>query len=63
VVTVGGGIASSMVIDRSWLAVRLALVTCTVKEVVPAVVGVPLMAPDALRLRPPGRPPDDTAHL
>jgi hypothetical protein len=63
VVIVRGGIAASMVIDRLLVADSPALVTCTTRDAVPAVVGVPVMAPDALRLRPAGRLPEDTAQL
>ena len=37
-------------------------VTVTVKLEVAAVVGVPLMVPDELRDRPPGRLPEVTLH-
>jgi len=37
--------------------------TCTVNVYVPDVVGVPVMEPAVLRLRPPGREPDATVKL
>ena len=40
----------------------LASVTVTVKDAVPAVVGVPLMTPDGERARPAGGEPTDMAH-
>src|SRR5215831_7720438 len=43
---------------RAWVAVALALsFTCTVKFAVPAVVGVPVMAPFAARVSPAGNAP------
>ena len=57
--------APEIVIVRLFVAMALLLsATCTVKVLLPAVVGVPVMAPlEALRLRPAGRLPLVTDQL
>ena len=57
--------AEYIVIDNAWVAVApLLSVTCTVKLLVPATVGVPLITPaDALRERPAGSVPTVILHI
>ena len=53
-----------MVIDNALVAVPLALsATCTVKLLVPAAVGVPLMTPALLKLKPAGSVPELTDQV
>lgn len=62
VITSGGG--GLTVRDMLRVAVvAFASVTCTVKEVVPATVGVPEMAPAEVSARPEGNAPDATVQV
>src|SRR3954452_15374430 len=61
VVTVSGGGATLMLSACDAVAFELSL-TCTVKFAVPAVVGVPLMAPLAASDRPAGSEPSVVDH-
>jgi hypothetical protein len=44
-VVTGGTTGNVLVIDRGFVSVLMPSLTCTVKLAVPAVVGVPVMAP------------------
>lgn len=65
VVTVGGCAVEEIVMLKDCVPVLLfASFTCTVKDEVPEVVGVPAISPvDAVKLNPAGSEPDVTLHV
>ena len=63
---VGGGAQSAMVMVWAWVAVRPAVESTTlrVKLIVPAAVGVPVIAPvEGASVRPGGRVPAETDQV
>jgi len=59
VVVITGGVGVVTVIERDWPAVVPPAETCTVKTLVPPVVGVPEMMPvEGFKLRPVGNAPE-----